>query len=206
MVQVLKEEVRQRIEAAAVEVFAAKGFHGASMAAIAREAGISTGNIYRYVDGKAALFERVVDDAFVARFEDLLAARVASLATLGDTRALDADARSRQAELLDFWIAHRLQVVILLDRCEGTRHEDFGARFVQGLADRVATTLEARADGPLSPTTRFVVERIFDGTRRTLVGILEAHADPSTIRSAFRTFWSFQLAGLAGLSHEVSHA
>jgi len=199
--QTLKPDVRQRIEAAALVVFARHGFHGASMAAIAREAGVSTGNVYRYVDGKQALFDTVIDDAFVARFQDLLDARVASLASLRDMRELDTSASERQAELLDFWIAHRLEVVVLLDRCDGTAQEGFGPAFVRRLAERALSAM----GGPLPPTARFVVERIFDGTRRTLVAILEHHEDPAEIRAAFRTFWSFQLAGLAGLRHEVSH-
>jgi AcrR family transcriptional regulator len=206
MAQTLKPNVRRRIEAAAVRVFASSGFHGASMAAIAREAGVSTGNVYRYVPGKEALFDAVVDERFVARFRALLDARVASLSGLKDPRALDPEAAAHQSSLLEFWIAHRLQVVILLDRCEGTALEGFAGAFVQGLAGRAIASMEARAGAPLAPTTRFVVERIFDGTRRTLVAILEAHEEPAAIRTAFATFWSFQLAGLAGLQQEVSHA
>lgn len=201
MPQTLKPDVRQRIESAALVVFARHGFHGASMAGIAREAGVSTGNVYRYVEGKQALFDTVIDEAFVARFQDLLDARVASLASLDDMRELDASASERQAELLDFWIAHRLEVVVLLDRCDGTAQEGFGPAFVRTLSERALSTM----GGPLPSTARFVVERIFDGTRRTLVAILEHHEDPTEIRAAFRTFWSFQLAGLAGLRHEVSH-
>ncbi len=201
MPQTLKPDVRRRIEAAALVVFARSGFHGASMAAIAREAGVSTGNVYRYVDGKQALFDTVVDEAFVARFRALLDARVASLASLDDMRRLDSSAAERQAELLDFWIDHRLQVVVLLDRSEGTAREAFGAAFVRTLAARALASM----GDPQEATARFVVERIFDGTRRTLVAILEDHEDPDAIRAAFRTFWSFQLAGLVGLRHEVSH-
>ena len=54
--QVLKDEVEQRIRRAALEVFAEKGYPAAAMAEIARRAGISAGNIYRYFPGKKALF------------------------------------------------------------------------------------------------------------------------------------------------------
>jgi len=40
---------------AATEVFARTGFSGAQMADVAREAGVSVGTLYNYVEGKAAL-------------------------------------------------------------------------------------------------------------------------------------------------------
>ena len=55
----------------------------------------------------------------------------------------------------------------------------------------------------MAPHVRFVLERIFDGTRRTIVAILEQHEDEAEIRAAFAAFWSFQLAGLAGFTQGV---
>ena len=66
--QILKPEVRDRIVAAAEVVFAADGYDKATMAAIAREARVSTGNVYRYFGGKQALFEHLLDGSFIERF------------------------------------------------------------------------------------------------------------------------------------------
>jgi AcrR family transcriptional regulator len=50
----------QVLEAAAV-CFARSGFHGASMAEISKEAGMSAGHIYNYFDGKDAIIMAFVD-------------------------------------------------------------------------------------------------------------------------------------------------
>ncbi|MCB9689254.1 MAG: TetR/AcrR family transcriptional regulator [Alphaproteobacteria bacterium] len=197
MAQVLKPEVRHAILEAATKSFAAKGYAGATMSEIASRAGLSTGNVYRYFSGKDELFDTVLDDAFVEAFDQRLAARVGALASLSDLRVLDGAAAQRQADLLAFWIEHRLKVVILLDRAAGTRREGAAARFVTGLTDEV---LGGR---PVAPQVRFVLERIFDGTRRTMVAILEQHEEEAAIRAAFDAFWSFQLAGLAGFTQGV---
>ncbi len=203
MAQRLKPEVRARIVDAATDQFALEGYAGATVASISRRAGLSTGNVYRYFGGKSELFAAVVDDAFADQFTALLEARVGALTALDDLRALDPAAVARQGELLAFWIAHRRRVVILLDRCAGTAHAEFGERFVARLVQLTVARLEARVGGALPPHTTFVLGRVFDGTRRTLVAILEQHESEAEIRAAFAAFWSFQLAGLAGFERGV---
>jgi AcrR family transcriptional regulator len=63
-----KEETRAELLAAARRAFARRGFHGASLEQIAREAGYSTGAIYWHFSGK--------DDLFLAVFEDYATTRV----------------------------------------------------------------------------------------------------------------------------------
>lgn len=63
-----KAQTRAELIAAARTVFAHRGFHGASLEQIAREAGYSTGAIYWHFSGK--------DDLFLAVFEDYATTRV----------------------------------------------------------------------------------------------------------------------------------
>ncbi len=62
-----KEETRAELIATAAKVFARRGFHGASLDQIAREAGYSTGAIYWHFSGK--------DDLFLAVYETYAATR-----------------------------------------------------------------------------------------------------------------------------------
>lgn len=66
-----KEARRAAIIAAAKTVFARDGFHDATIAAVAREAGIAYGSIYWYFDSKDALFRALMDDQ-EARLRDRL--------------------------------------------------------------------------------------------------------------------------------------
>lgn len=94
--------------------------------------------------------------------------------------------------MLRFWIDHRLAVVILLDRAADTAYAHYGARFVDLLVSGTLAQLRAAHPGLRVPATaRFVLERIFEGTRRTLAAILAAHA-------------GYQLPGLAGFARWVS--
>jgi AcrR family transcriptional regulator len=53
-----------QVIAAALRVFADKGYRRTQMADVAREMGVSAGTLYGYVTGKEALFHLVIDRAF----------------------------------------------------------------------------------------------------------------------------------------------
>lgn len=53
------DEKKSRILDAALELFAAKGFHGTTAKAIAARAGVATGSFYRYFRDKKAVFMAV---------------------------------------------------------------------------------------------------------------------------------------------------
>lgn len=200
MPQRLKSDVRDRITQAAARAFALSGYSATSVAAIARDAGVSTGNVYRYFSSKSKVFNAVVTPEIVREFDALLTARLASLTALENLPALDAKAVDAQAALLDFWVTQRWVTVILLARGTGTPYADFGARFV----DRLVEALFAAR--PLPETARFVCRQIFEGTRHAIVAILLAHADPDDVRTAFAHFWRYQLAGLAGFATASTEA
>ncbi|NMO17873.1 TetR/AcrR family transcriptional regulator [Pyxidicoccus fallax] len=200
MPQVLKDEVRERILAAALQEFAAHGFAGATMTAIAGRAGLGTASTYRYYAGKGELFDAVVTPELAQRFESLLERRVRALAraTLDEAPRSTGDLGD---ELLRFWVQNRLAVVILLDRAEGTAYARFGERFVELLVAGTLAQLREQSPGlRVSAAARFVLTRIFENTRRTLAAILEAHEKEEALREAIEAFWSYQLPGLHGFA------
>ncbi len=66
------EQTRALILTAALELFAVKGYHGASIDEIARKSGISKGLAYHYFQNKKGLLRAIVDHGF-AKLDDLMA-------------------------------------------------------------------------------------------------------------------------------------
>jgi len=62
--QVLKEEVRQRIIKSARREFKKRGFEKASMRSIASSANMTVGNLYRYYKNKEDLFGAIIGGLF----------------------------------------------------------------------------------------------------------------------------------------------
>lgn len=204
MPQVLKDDVRARIIDAALDVFAAQGFAGATMAAIGERAGLGTASLYRYYPSKEELFAAVIPPDLARRFESLLERRVRALAR-GALRGEPVD--DLGSDMLELWIENRLAVVILLDRAADTEYETYGERFVELLTKHTLAELRAAHPGlRVAPAPRFVLTCIFDNTRRLLAAVLERHANADELRTAIRAFWSYQIAGLRGLATWLAHA
>jgi AcrR family transcriptional regulator len=203
MPQVLKPELRARILTAGLEVFASQGYLGATMNAIAERAGLGAASLYRYFPSKAELFEAAITPELAERFEAIMARRVRALArAAGNARFTPGE--SYGSEMLDFWLANRLAVVVLLDRARGSAYEHYGEKFVALL---VKSTLEQiRGDAPkfeITPAARLVLTRIFESTRSTLAAVLAHSANQRALREGIEAFWSYQIPGLHGFAKWV---
>lgn len=125
----LQEQRRQQILRAAGQCFADKGFHQASMAEIAKAAGLSMGLLYRYFANKDALvmaFAELSRATSVALFESLAASTDPKRDLAGVVEAL-------LGEALDPALL-RLQMEVMAEACRNDalmaalRREDTLAR------------------------------------------------------------------------------
>ncbi len=198
MVQVLKESVRIGILEAAERLFARVGFKKATMEAIAREAGVATGTIYKYFANKDALFYAIITDDFAADFFRLTRRRILEFATPEGLQPEHPALDGASGELLQFWIRNRLKVVIILARAEGSKYEKFAEDYVEAM---VAQTIEqAREQFPeqeITPLFRFMVRKILTESVRGIVATLETFTEASAINQAFSAGVAYQLGGIA---------
>lgn len=200
--QRLKDDVRARIAGAALQVFAARGFPGATMAGIARKARTATGNVYRYFPDKTALFDAVLPRSFARTLKTMIRRRVEALDGVADVTALAADApfHAFAEELLRFSIENRLRVVVLLGRAEGTRHERFAGDLL-----RVLQRLASRHFRGVHPSTaitgamRFALDHVYRSWMRTMIATLEELDDEQDLRAAVEAYSRYHLAGLNAL-------
>src|SRR5690242_19341319 len=82
-----KEERPGEIIAAAMAVFAEKGFAAARLEDIARRAGVSKGALYLYFETKEDLFHAVVTEAVAPRFRGVIATVESHVGSSADAAA-----------------------------------------------------------------------------------------------------------------------
>jgi AcrR family transcriptional regulator len=203
MAQHLKDEVERAIARAALRVFSLGGYRSTSMATIAREAGISTGNLYRYFASKEALFLHVVPEALGKQLLKLLRARISNASTLPSSTPSGAEA------LLEFALEHRLELIILLGRGEGTPHEGFAkkvrARLEEWAVMRFRELYPRRAV-PSDRGFQFALQQAYLHFVESMVSALVDHEDPSLIRICVDGYSRYHLAGLMALfATEATH-
>lgn len=199
MVQVLKESVRSQIVEAAESQFAKVGFKKATVGAIAQEADVATGTIYKYFPNKKALFEAVVSDEFVEEFIRLTECRIKEFDKSQD---LDQNIYKEgdAGKLLHFWIRNRRKVIILLARSEGTKYESFTRNYVQKMTDQaVAQAHHQYPQLEITDLLRFMLEKALTDSVRGVVLILEHFKNKESILEAFDAGTTYHLGGIAAL-------
>ena len=117
----------ERIQQAALDEFSEKGFLGASLRQIVKNAGVTTGAFYGYFSSKEALFASIVEPhaaALMGRFME---------AQTGFTDLPEEEQPVHMGEasggyvdwMVDYICDHREPVKLLLCRAEGTSYEHF---------------------------------------------------------------------------------
>ncbi|HEX4493738.1 MAG TPA: TetR/AcrR family transcriptional regulator [Acidimicrobiia bacterium] len=134
---------RERLIAAAIEVFAEQGYEGARLQDIARAAGLTTGAVYANFRGKAELLFAAIGKRAGAEVDGLLAGSGGS-----DTRAL-------LAELGDRLPASGAEPSLLVDALAAARRDDDLAALLRdrlGQRAQLLATVVARAqtDGTIT--------------------------------------------------------
>ena len=111
-----------RIQQAALEEFSGKGFLGASLRQIVKNAGVTTGAFYGYFSSKEALFASLVEPHAAALMGWFMEAQPAHM---GEASGNYVD------WMVDYICQHREPVKLLLCRAEGTSYEHFVHNMVE---------------------------------------------------------------------------
>ena len=117
----------ERIQQAALEEFSEKGFLGASLRQIVKNAGVTTGAFYGYFSSKEALFASLVEPHAAALMGRFMEAQT-GFAELPEKEqpAHMGETSGRYVEwMVDYICQHREPVKLLLCRAEGTSYEHF---------------------------------------------------------------------------------
>ena len=123
----------ERIQQAALDEFAEKGFLGASLRQIVKNAGVTTGAFYGYFSSKEALFASIVEPHAAALMGRFMEAQT-SFAELPEEQQPDhmgVESTDCVHWMVDYICQHREPVKLLLSRSEGTSYEHFVHNMVE---------------------------------------------------------------------------
>lgn len=186
-----------RLIAAAVEVFAERGYDGAGVAEIARRAGVTTGAIYSRYSGKSELLLEALDLSFVAHLEAILSTSAGSsptdiLSRLGsdllqkhggyDALFLEAIVASRRDNELSEMLSRRLEdegmrVEKLIEEAKTDGHFDRTidttaiVTFIQAVSLGFTIFRSLNTPMPDSDEWQVVVDRVISSALPTLTGV-----------------------------------
>ncbi|WP_058118759.1 TetR/AcrR family transcriptional regulator [Intestinimonas butyriciproducens] len=123
----------EKIYQAALTEFLEKGFQGASLRQIVKNAGVTTGAFYGYFSSKEALFASIVEPHAAALMGRFMEAQT-SFAELPEQEQPEHMGQESSAcvhWMVDYICGHREPVKLLLCKAEGTSYEHFVHNMVE---------------------------------------------------------------------------
>ena len=145
LMQVLKENVKEKIYQAAIEEFYKKGFLKTKMQDIAKKAGTSVGLTYSYYHNKEDLFTAIVEPIYQEIIQSL-ENREASDSEIGDPANLF---EQESAFILQLFREKREIFLILIDRSKGTRFEKAEEQIIEVTKEHIKRQLSSRVNGQM---------------------------------------------------------
>ena len=123
----------ESIEQAAMQEFLEKGFQGASLRQIVKNAGVTTGAFYGYFSSKEALFNALVEPHASALMGRFMKAQTsfAELPEEEQVSHMGDESGNYVRWMVDYICQHRDPVKLLLTRSEGTSYERFVHNMVE---------------------------------------------------------------------------
>ena len=123
----------EKIQRAAMEEFSEKGFQGASLRQIVKQAGVTTGALYGYFSSKEALFASIVEPHAAALMGRFMEAQTAFAEMPEQEQPEHMGLESSQCVhwMVDYICDHREPVKLLLCKAEGTSYEHFVHNMVE---------------------------------------------------------------------------
>lgn len=196
--QVLKEEIRNRIKQAALELFAGTGYLGTTVSDIADRAGISVGNVYKYYKNKQDLFDSLVQPVYdkvvhcvKSRTQQKVDSSITDIAK--DSRIL-----GLTEELLQLFIQHRLEALILLSNTEGTGYENLKEHFVAMLEENMLDYItQSKGKNYLSEHQTFFLHIIYENIANFVLAIARKYSEEEDIRQAVKELFTYHFYGLS---------
>ena len=123
----------EKIQQAALDEFSEKGFRGASLRQIVKNAGVTTGAFYGYFSCKEALFASIVEPHAAALMGRFMEAQTsfAGRPEAEQPEHMGEDSESCLDWMVDYICQNREPVKLLLCRAEGTGYESFVHNMVE---------------------------------------------------------------------------
>ena len=190
----------EKIQQAALEEFSEKGFLGASLRQIVKNAGVTTGAFYGYFSSKEALFASIVEPHAAALMGRFMQAQT-GFAELPEKEqpAHMGESSGRYVEwMVDYICQHREPVKLLLCRADGTSYEHFIHNMVEVEVESTLRYMEVlrRLGKDIPPLNRSLCHIIASGMFNGLFEIVihdmpreQAFQDVTQFRSFYTAGW-----------------
>ena len=158
--QILKREIRERIQQVATAEFLRDGYQKVTMRNIAKKSAISVGNLYNYYESKEDLFDSLTGTAYL-----YLKQLLREVNEHGEESGV---ANTEFTESMVLKIAqllkmHRIGFLLMIDKAQGTKHHALKDKVIAVLLRHFEQELVDKNNSDVSLTMRIAAKNLIDG-------------------------------------------
>jgi len=186
-VQILKDEIRNKILFVAEDIFYLKGFRETTTRSIANEVGISVSNLYLYYENKEAVFEGVIEgfyNYFINGVKTFLEQH-------DDKNSIDIEIGHLIQEII---IVDQRKFIIIADKSQGTKYEGFKQQIINVLYDH----MKEQVDKALVQDDLIIyilAKNFIDG----IIEIAKNYKDERWLENSINTLAKYHMKGMEHL-------
>lgn len=198
MVQYKKDEIKEKIDRAALKVFAEKGYKEAKISDIGEYAGVSIGNIYRYYKGKDEIFDANVPQDFLEEVKSLLYSKIAAV-TGTNVEILENSVEFCLVnhEVIQFMVDHQEHMLIVFDKNAGTKYENAKTELVEFLLHTIQMLHPTQYGKVLTEEKKtFIMRVIYENLVHMTLCILRNAKDIGEVKQNIEALQSYHMFGI----------
>ncbi|MBP2654303.1 MAG: TetR family transcriptional regulator [Firmicutes bacterium] len=191
LMQILKEEIKDRIIQAAIDVFMNEGFKLASTRKIIKKAQISNGNLYNYFSSKEELFYAITTP-FYHYFNNFLF----QIVEHNDPE----DFSTERIEILSTKIGnmieeHRKEFIIIMNKSQGSKYENYKDDIIKIMTDHFEKNIKKKCVNTFPEN--FIMQILATNFIETLLEISKHFKSDNWAVENIRLFLMYHARGIA---------
>lgn len=201
MVQYKKDDIKEKIDSAALKIFVEKGYENTKISNIAAKSKVSVGNIYRYYKSKEEIFYSIAPESVLEELKSILINKVI---LAKDKRADEIESTNNfhliNEEFIDYIIKNREQVLIMFNGSKGTRYEGIKDKIINYIIENVKEHYSKENNEVIYDSTNYkVIKIIYENLLQMMAQVLKESISPEDIKKSFKIVNFYHLFGVTNL-------
>lgn len=201
MVQYKKDDIKEKIDNAALKIFVEKGYEKTKISNIATESNVSVGNIYRYYKSKEEIFYSIAPESVL---EDLKSILINKLTFAKDKTSNELNSENDfqlvNEEFIDYMIKNREQILIMFNGSKGTRYESLKYEAINYMIKNIKKNYSKENNKIIYDSMNYnIIKIIYENLISMMIEVLKESDSPEDIKKSFKIINLYHLFGVTNL-------
>lgn len=201
MIQHEKDNIKEKIDFAALRVFGKRGYENTKILDIAVDAKVSVGNIYRYYKSKEEIFYSVVPESLLEKLKNISNNKIIF--------AEDKESNENKSnyklqfvdeEFIEYVISNKEQVLVMVNGSKGTRYENIKDDIITYMMETVKKHYSKKGNEIIYDSINYsTIRMIYEKLLEMMMNILKELKSSEDIKNSFEIINSYHLFGVTNL-------